>query len=233
MNAILNVLATAIGWVLTKLYGIFDNYGFAVIALTLIMRLCLIPIYAKQMKFSAKMGDMQSKVKEIQVRFAADSQRMNEEIQKLYSENGMSPFSGCLPMLIQMPIIFGLFQLLRMPLQYMTSPEMVVAVHEGFLWVNDLCQPDNWILPLLAGLSTYFTFSLGAESAGGAGNGMKYFYPVMIFLFGRSFPSGLALYWAVGNVFTIGQSLYFNKRRKKDMLRKEAEEEVLRRRRNN
>ena len=130
-----------------------------------------------------------------------------------------------------MPILLGLFQLLRNPLTYMTGPDMVVVVHEAFLWVKDLCQPDSWILPLLAGISTYFTFSLmPQQDSTGMTNSMKYFYPILIFLIGRSFPAGLALYWAIGNAFTIVQNLFFNKKFRKEKFRKEAEEEVLKNR---
>lgn len=231
MSAFLGFFAKIIGWVLTELYGIIDNYGISIIVLTLLIRLVLVPLYAKQMSYSAKMGAVSEEVKEIQTRYAADRARMNEELQKVYQENNINPTSGCLPLLVQMPIILGLFQLLRNPLTHMPSPEMVAAVHEGFLWVKDLCQPDNWILPLLAGISTYFTFSLSpGQEAAGAMNSMKYFYPVLIFMIGRSFPAGLALYWAVGNAFTIFQNVFLNKKNKKKALRKEAEQKVIKNR---
>ena len=126
----------------------------------------MVPLYAKQMKSSAKMSDAQNKIRDIQTRYANNREKMNEEMQKLYSEEGINPTSGCLPLLIQMPILLGLFQLLRNPLTYMTGPDMVVAVHEAFLWVKDLCQPDSWILPILAGASTYFTFSMMPQQEG-------------------------------------------------------------------
>ena len=232
MNAFLGFFARIIGWILAAIYGVIDNYGVSIIVLTLLMRLAMVPLYAKQMKSSAKMSEAQSKIKDIQTRYANNREKMNEEMQKLYSEEGINPTSGCLPLLVQMPILLGLFQLLRNPLTYMTGPDMVVAVHESFLWVKDLCQPDSWILPILAGISTYFTFSLMPQQEGAASgmSGMKYFYPILIFLIGRSFPAGLALYWAIGNTFTIGQNLFFNKKMKKEKFRREAEEEVLKNR---
>jgi len=231
MNAFLGFFAKVIGWVLAAIYGVIDNYGISIIVLTLLIRLAMMPLYAKQMKSSAKMSAVQSKVKDIQTRYANNREKMNEEMQKLYSEEGISPTSGCLPLLIQMPILLGLFQLLRNPLTYMTGADMVVAVHESFLWIQDLCQPDSWILPILAGISTYFTFSMTSQNdSTGMTNSMKYFYPVLIFLIGRSFPAGLALYWAFGNVFTIIQNFVFNKKNKKEQFRKEAEEEVLKNR---
>ena len=94
------------------------------------------------------MAEIQPKLKEIQVRYANDKDTMNKKLQELYAKEKFNPMGGCLPLLVQMPIIMGLFSLLRNPLEYMTQPEMIVAVHESFLWVPDLSQPDNWILPI-------------------------------------------------------------------------------------
>lgn len=221
-------LSTAIGYLLSAIYGLLDNYGLSIIILTLLVRLCLLPLYGKQIKETAKMSEIQPKMQEIQKRYAADPQTRDQKIAELYRDADVNPASGCLPLLIQMPFIISLFALLRNPLTYMTQDSMIMAVHESFLWVPDLCQPDPWILPLIAGISTYFTFSATSQQgdASGMNNAMKYFYPVMIFLLGRSFPAGLALYWAVGNIFTIGQTMLFNKNKAKTKFKEEAEKEA-------
>ena len=126
-------------------------------------------------------------------------------------------------MLIQMPIIFGIFALLRNPLAYLQSDEMLFAVHESFLWMVDLSQPDKWILPILAGIATFISFRMtsqqqSAAQPGGMGSMMKmmqYFFPVMIVLMGRSFPAGLTIYWFVGQFIQIFFNLHLNKVRKK------------------
>jgi len=223
----MKVLATPIGYLLSIIYNLVDNYGLSIIILTLVVRLIMLPLYAKQIKYSAKMAELQPRLQEIQSRYAHDKEQLNQKMTEFYQKEGISPTSGCLPMLIQMPVIFGLFALLREPLNYISSSEMIVAVHENFIWIKDLSQPDAWILPVLAGLTTYFTYSVTqANDTTGAMKGMKYFYPVMIFLLGRSFSAGLALYWVVGNVFMIAQTAFFNKKNKKDKLSKAAEEEV-------
>ena len=230
MQAITGFFATIIGYPMQWIYSVVNNYGLSIIILTLLIRLCLLPLYAKQIKNSAKMAEIQPKMKEIQAKYANNREKLNEEMSKLYEQAGTKPTSGCLPLVIQLPIIYGLFALLRSPLTYMTSSNMVAAVHESFFWINDLSQPDAWILPILAGVTTYFTSAVAmssAESAGGMMNGMKYFMPVIIFLMGRSFPSGLALYWTIGNCFMIVQSYIFNKKRKKQKAQEEAEAEVL------
>jgi len=230
MAAITGFFATIIGYPMQWIYSVVNSYGLSIIILTLLIRLCLLPLYAKQIKSSAKMAELQPKMKEIQTKYARDREKMNEEISKLYEQAGTKPTSGCLPLLIQLPIIYGLFALLRNPLTYMTSQNMVAAVHESFFWISDLSQPDAWLLPILAGLTTYFTSAVSmsaAEGANGMMAGMKYFMPVIIFLMGRSFPAGLALYWTIGNCFMIVQSFIFNKKRKKQKAQEEAEAEVL------
>lgn len=223
-------LATIIGKLMKFIYDLVNNYGLSITLLTLIVRICLLPLYNKQNKYSAAMADLQPKINEIQTRYAADKNTMNEKLNEAYQDAGISPLSGCLPMLIQMPIIIGLFALLRNPILYIEGEGMIAAVHESFFWVPDLCQPDNWILPLLAGISTYLTSaSTSAVDTTGTTAIMKYFFPVMIFLMGRSFPAGLALYWAVGNVFTIFQTMYFNAQKKKRDKEKAINEEVKKR----
>ena len=231
-------LAIGIGYLMRLIYNIIGNYGLTIIILTIIVRACLIPLYAKQQKSMAKMNEVQPKINEIQQRYANDRDKMNEKMQEVYAEAGYSPLSGCLPMAIQLPIIMGLYNLLRSPLDFMTgdgAQTMIMAVHEGFLWVKDLCQTDPWILPVLAGLTTFFSFTSQQNnqdnnSAAGAMKAMKYFFPVMIFLMGRTFPSGLALYWTVGNLVTWVQGKILNKNTQKEKLKQEVKEEVIKNR---
>lgn len=127
-------------------------------------------------------------------------------------------------MLIQMPIIMGLFALLRQPMQYMEDDSMLFAVHESFLWIMDLSQPDKWILPILAGVATFISFYFNQQQTDDSGaaaqmNGMmkmmKFIFPIMIVWMGRSFPAGLALYWAIGQFMQIFFNLHLRSVRKK------------------
>lgn len=138
-------------------------------------------------------------------------------------------------MLIQMPIIMGLFALLRNPMQYISDDSnMIFAFHESFAWIADLSQPDRWILPIIAGVATFISFSMTqALSGGGDANNqmagmtkmMKYIFPIMILWMARSFPSGLALYWAVSQIMQIGFNIHLSTVRKK--MKREAEEKRL------
>ena len=233
MAAITGFFAKIIGYPFQWIYSVLHDYGLTIIIVTLIVRLCLLPLYAKQIKNQSKTAEIQSQIKDIQTRFANNRERMNQEMNDLYAKAGVSPMSGCLPLLIQLPIIYGMFAILRSPLTYMTANEMIAALHESFLWVTDLSQPDPWLLPIIAGLTTYLKSEASMAGQAGAADGMmstmKYFMPIMIFLMGRSFPAGLTLYWTVGNLVMILQTWLFNKKRKKEKAQAEAEAEVLKR----
>ena len=108
------------------------NYGISLIILTAIVKLALFPLYVKQIKSTANMQELQPKMQEIQKKYAHDQQKMNEAMQELYAKEKFNPLGGCLPMLIQFPIIMGLFALLRNPMQYLKSEDMLFAVHESF-----------------------------------------------------------------------------------------------------
>jgi len=219
MNAIIGAIAQPIGWVLSLIYGLVGNYGIAIIIFTLLVKLLLFPLYAKQIKSTAKMSQLSPKMKAIQQKYANDKTTLNIKMQEFYKEEKFNPAAGCLPMLIQMPIIFGVFALLRQPLLYMQS-DMLFAVHESFLWIMDLSQPDKWVLPILAGIATYFSFlttnNKNAPAQAGMGEMMKmmkYVFPLMIVLMGRSFAAGLSIYWFFGQFIQIFFNLYLGKYR--------------------
>lgn len=233
----MGIIAKPIGYLLALIYRLVGNYGISLIILTVIVKLVLYPMYAKQIKSTANMSDMSEKAKEIQNRYANDKEKMNEEMQKLYAETGFNPMSGCLPMLIQFPIIMGLFALLRNPMKYMPDdPTLMFANHESFLWIKDLAQPDLWILPIAAGLATFFAFSMNSAmnmTQPGANPGqqkamnaiMKYFFPLSILWLARSYPAGLAIYWAGGQFMQIFFNIRINKI--KDQMNAEKEQKKL------
>lgn len=229
MYTILGVIAKPLGWLLSMLYGLIGNYGITIILFTIVVKLCLYPLYIKQTKSMAKMSEVQPKMAAIQRKYANDRETMNIKMAELYKEEKFNPMGGCLPMLIQMPIIMGLFALLRNPMLYIKDSSMMFAVHEKFLWIMDLSQPDKWILPILAGIATFIAFSLNqqqneAAAANPMGGGMmkmmKYLFPIMIVWMGRSFPAGLAVYWALGQIMQIFFNMHLNSVRKK--LKEEA-----------
>jgi len=217
------ILAGPLGWLLTQLYGFIGNYGICLVIVTLIVKLALYPVYKKQILSTANMTDIQPKIQELQRKYANDKETLNEKMAELYKEENFNPMGGCLPMIVQMIVIMGLFALLRNPMLYISDDSMYFAIHERFLWIEDLSQPDLWILPIAAGVATFFSFWLNQQTnpnqmAAAGGNlmnvMMKYFFPVMIVWLARSYPSGLAIYWFMSQFIQIFFNLRFNMLRK-------------------
>jgi YidC/Oxa1 family membrane protein insertase len=221
----LNFIAGPLGILLNAIYGAIGQYGYTIIIFTLIVRVLLFPLYANQVKHTAKMSEVQPKMQALQKKYANDKETLNMKTMELYKEEKFNPMLGCLPMLIQLPILFGLFSLLRNPAAYVNNMDMWIAAHERFFWVPDLSQPDPWILPILAGISTFFSFMLSQRTGVGGDMGtpnpmnnqmapmmkmMKYFFPISIVWMGRSFPAGLTIYWFVGTLVQIGQTQILN-----------------------
>lgn len=214
------LLATPLGWLLTQIYSIVGNYGICLIIVTVIVKICLYPVYKKQIFSTAGMTEIQPKMQEIQKKYAHDKETMNQKVAELYKEEGFNPMGGCLPMIVQMIVIMGLFGLLRNPMLYITDESMYFAIHESFLWIKDLSQPDLWILPIAAGVATFFSFWLNQQTNPSPQSSnmmmkmMQYFFPIMIVWLARSYPSGLAIYWFMSQFLQIFFNLRFNKLRK-------------------
>ena len=225
----MSLLATPLSYLLTLLYNLVGNYGIAIIILTVIIKAVLYPVYAKSMKSTMKMGKLQPKMQELQQKYGKDREVYQQKVSELYKQEGASMYGGCLPMVVQMIVIMGLFALLRTPMKYLTDENMLYAIHESFLWIPDLAQPDKWILPLAAAAATFVSYSMSsaqqmqASSMGAAGNPqqgnmmgkmMKYFFPIMILWFARTYPAGLAIYWFGSQVIQIFYNLRFNQWKK-------------------
>ena len=212
---------------LVVLYTVlFSQMGLAIIVLTALIRLVTMPLTLKQLKQMRAMSSLQPKIKEIQDRYARDRSRVSQETMRLYKEAGVSPF-GCLgPMVVQMPVLIGLFRGL---IQVVFSrPDNLVGLSEkmytwipiapvfsaapmasGFLWL-DLAKPGptNIILPALVFASTWVQQKMTMQPSTDprqAGNQamMLWLMPLMIAFFSYTLPSGLALYWTTSNVIGI------------------------------
>ena len=195
---------------------IISYYGITIIITTIIFKLILLPITLQQSKSTRMINELQPKIQEIQRKYKNDPQTQNRKLAELYKEYNYNPMSGCLILLIQLPIIFAMFSVLRNPVQFVFGdPAVFESIKKGFLWIPDLGQPDPyiWGLPLLAGLTTFLQskfINAGAQTNSqveSTQNFMNIFITVMIFMASRSFPAGLALYWVVSNIIQIVQQL--------------------------
>ena len=181
------------------------SYGFAIILMTLIIRIILLPLNIKQTKSSIAMSELQPETKKIQEKYKNDPQRAQQEMMKLYKEKGANPLSGCLPMLIQWPIFIALYYVFN-------NLSGINGVH--FLWIQDLAKRDI-VLAVLSGITTYYSGALmmpagdsaQAKQSATMNIGMSIF---MIFI-SWSLKSALVLYWVVNNLIQITQTLAMKK----------------------
>ncbi|SNZ02234.1 protein translocase subunit yidC [Terribacillus aidingensis] len=188
-----------------------DNYGLGIIIVTVIIRLILLPLNIKQLKSSRSMQAIQPELKELQKKYSSKDantqQKLQQETMQLFQRHGVNPLAGCLPIIVQMPILLAFYQAI--------SRTEAIKEH-GFLWVQ-LGQPDPYfILPIVAGLATFLQQKLmmagnTAMAANPQMTMMLYIMPVMITVFALFLPSALALYWVVGNIFMVAQTLLINK----------------------
>ncbi|ADI03118.1 YidC/Oxa1 family membrane protein insertase [Syntrophothermus lipocalidus] len=183
------------------------NYGFAIILVTIAIKLLLYPLTHKQMKSMRKMQELQPRLKLLQERYKEDPQRMQKEVFDLYKEHGVSPLSGCLPLLIQLPILVAFYRALYQ-LKY------TVPAHAAFLWVPTLSKPDPYYgFAILAGVTTYIQQKLSTlDPNDPSQKSMLYVMPVFIAWLAATLPAGLALYWVTFNVLSIAQQAWVNAR---------------------
>lgn len=203
-DAFISVLQNIVSFFynLTVSMGI-ANYGVAIILMTLVIKMLLYPLTVKQVRSMKAMQEMQPRIKEIQEKYKKDPERMQREMSQLYKEAGTNPLSGCLPILLQMPILIGIFYALR-DFDYIQQP--------SFLWMADLAQPDPfYVLPVLSALSTYVQSKQTTTDSSAQSKMMVMFMPVFIGYISLTFPAGLVLYWVVSNLAQILQQAWMNR----------------------
>lgn len=195
----------------------FPSYALAIILMAIIVKVILYPLTVKQMKSTMGMQDIQPKMQEIQKKYKNNPEKMNQEVMALYQEYDINPMAGCLPLLIQLPILYGLFAAMR-------TFEYVNTADAGFFWIANISEADPLhILPVLVGLAMFLQqkFMMPASTGGNdqANQMMKmmlYVMPVMIGFMALTLPSGLAIYWAMFSILSMIQQIFINKRRKKE-----------------
>ena len=197
------------------------NYAVAILILTAIVKGILWPLQTKANKSMRRMAALSPKMQELREKFKDDPTKMNAEVMRLYKDYGINPVSGCLPMLIQIPIFFGLFTMLR---------QAVELRNASFLWVSDLSQPDTiaylpgigWpinILPLIMAGTSFWMMQVTPKSGDATQQRVMMFMPLIFVVFCYNFAAALALYYTAQNLFTILQ-LYQNRNQPLPVLEK-------------
>ncbi|MBT5419406.1 MAG: membrane protein insertase YidC [Candidatus Cloacimonetes bacterium] len=204
-------------WFLSFLYGFIPSWGVVIIIFSIILKTLLYPLTHKSFESTTKMQKIQPLTKELQAKYKGDPQKMNAELKKLYKEHGVNPLGGCLPMLLQMPVIFALYPLLRYSISLRQA---------SFGWLPDLSEPDPiWALPILMAVFMFVQQKLMAPSKATldgmddkqkaqqqSQKMMMYFMPIMMFFIFKGLSSGLVLYWTVFSIIGSIQQYFIKKK---------------------
>ncbi|TRD11706.1 membrane protein insertase YidC [Erythrobacter insulae] len=231
-------------WLLRTLNGLVGNFGVAIILLTVIIRGLMFPIAQKQFSSMAGMKALQPKMKALQERYKDDKPQQQQEIMKLYKEEGVNPLAGCLPILIQIPIFFALYKVLMLAIEMR---------HEPFLYIRDLSGPDPatilnlfgylpydvpgflgiGVLAVLLGVTMWLTFKLNPSAMDPMQQQIFNLMPWILMFVMAPFAAGLLIYWVTSNILTVAQQSYLYskhpalkaqaKKDKEEMARKKAE----------
>ena len=214
------VIEKPILWLLRHLYDLVHNFGVAIILLTVIVRALMFPIAQKQFASMAAMRAIQPKMKAIQERYKEDKPKQQQEIMKLYKDEGVNPLAGCLPILLQIPIFYGLYKVLMVGIEMRHKPFA--------LWIQDLSAPDPahilnlfGLLPftppsflaigplaVLLGISMWATFRLNPPAADPIQQQMFKIMPWILMFVMAPFAAGLLIYWVTNNLLTLAQQTY-------------------------
>lgn len=186
------------------------NYGFAIIVLTILIKIVLYPLQHKQNVSMKKMQKAQPKIEAIKAKYkkarsdADQRQKMNVEMMQLYQKEGINPMAGCLPLILQLPILWGFYNLLSRAIELRGAPFM--------LWINDLSEKDPYyITPFLMTVTMFIQTWLTPATGDPMQRKIFLMMPLIFGFLFKDFPSGLVLYWLVQNILTIIQQLIMNK----------------------
>jgi YidC/Oxa1 family membrane protein insertase len=194
--------------------NVVANYGWAIVLMTILLKILLFPLTHKSYVSMQKMQKLQPRMQAIRQKYRGKmrdkkgrldlemQRRQNEEIQEIFRSEGASPMGGCLPMLLQIPVFFAFFRLLLTAVELRREPWLG--------WIEDLSRPDPlYILPVLMGLTQIYQQRLTPAASDPMQRRIMQLFPWIFTIFSLSFPSGLVLYWTVNNVFTIGQTVAY------------------------
>jgi YidC/Oxa1 family membrane protein insertase len=199
-------------WLVNLYHGWLGNWGWAIIAMTITIRLLIWPLYRKSYTSMKRMSLLQPQMQALKEKYPNDPQKVNTEMMRLYQTYGISPMGGCLPMLLQMPIFFSFFYVLQTAAEFRG---------EGFIaWVTDLSQMDTIfsfpflgyevpvnILPILMATSTIIQMHMTPATGDATQVKIMRWMPLMFFLFCYTYPSALGLYWTTSNLISILQTI--------------------------
>jgi len=207
---VIRPLGRFVTWSLTKMHNVIPNYGIVVILFAVLVKILLNPLTKKSFQSTRKMQEVQPEIQILKEKYKNDQQKLSKAQMELFKERGVNPMGGCLPMLLQMPILITFFSVFRSTIEFRGAP--------FFGWITDLSTPDTLttiagyplnVLPFLMGITMFLQQKYMAAPGGGTQQKvMMYFMNVFFLFIFYSFPSGLNLYYSVFNILSIVQQKY-------------------------
>ena len=201
----LTILAKPLYWLLTLLYGFLGNWGWAIVALVVVLKAAFYWLNAKAYASMAKMKAVNPRIMEMRERLKDKPQQMQQEMMKIYREEKINPMGGCFPILVQIPVFIALYWVLLSSVEMRGAP--------WILWITDLSQPDPYfILPLIMTATSLLQTWLNPTPPDPLQAKMMWIMPLMFSVMFFFFPAGLVLYWVTNNILSIAQQWFINKR---------------------
>ena len=202
---ILTVLAKPLYWLLDKLHGFIQNWGWSIVALVVLLKIAFYWLNAKAYSSMAKMKAVNPKIMEMRERLKDNPQQMQQEMMRIYREEKVNPMGGCFPIMVQIPVFIALYWVLLSSVEMRNVP--------WILWIKDLSSPDPYfILPLVMTLTTLLQTALNPTPPDPLQAKMMWFMPMIFSVMFFFFPAGLVLYWITNNILSIAQQWIINTR---------------------
>ena len=201
----LTILAKPLYWLLDRLQGFINNWGWSIMALVLLLKIAFYWLNAKAYASMAKMKAVNPKVMEMRERLKDKPQQMQQEMMRIYREEKVNPMGGCFPIMVQIPVFIALYWVLLSSVEMRNAPWV--------MWIHDLSSPDPYyILPLVMTLTTVLQTALNPAPPDPMQAKLMWFMPLAFSVMFFFFPSGLVLYWITNNILSIAQQWIINTR---------------------
>jgi len=202
--SVLTIIGKPIYWLLNQIHSFAGNWGWAIIGVTMVIKLLFFPLSQASYKSMAKMRKIQPRLKELQERYADDRPRFNTEMMALYKKEKVNPLGGCLPILVQIPVFMALYWVLSETVEFRQTPFI--------LWIQDMSIEDPlYILPIIMGITMKIQQSLNPPPIDPVQAKVMKMFPIVFTIFFLFFPAGLVLYWVVNNTLSILQQWFITK----------------------
>ena len=204
MSYLYNLLQQFFAFLLNTTDKYVGNFGVSIIIVTILIKIALLPLTLKQDKSMKEMKKIQPELEKLKEKYANDKQMLNIKTMELYKEHKVNPLGGCLPLLIQLPILIALFGVLR---------NGIIPQDSSFLWLKLPDKDPYYILPILNGAVSFFQQKLmGSADSNPQMKNMMYIFPIMMIFISYRMPSGLQLYWLTSSILAVVQQYFIMKK---------------------